>query len=130
VLAEEGYEVTVEKTDDGGLSRAKADLFDVVVTDLKLSGLSGLELVRELHATRPRLAILMMTAQSSAIIFQFLNMTRRARCSSASDGRRKKFNASTNARGNGTSHRRKIQNAFRNAARQNFFPAPFSCNGI
>src|SRR5277367_1063862 len=35
VLAEEGYEVTVEKTDDGGLSRAKANLFDVVVTDLK-----------------------------------------------------------------------------------------------
>jgi nitrogen regulation protein NR(I) len=65
VLADEGYEVTVEKTGDAGLTRAKADSFDVVITDLKLPGLSGLELVRELHASRPRLPILMMTAHGT-----------------------------------------------------------------
>jgi nitrogen regulation protein NR(I) len=65
VLTEEGYEVTVEKTGDSGLSRAKADGFDLVVTDLKLPGLNGLELVRELHAARPRLPILMMTAHGT-----------------------------------------------------------------
>jgi nitrogen regulation protein NR(I) len=65
VLAEEGHEVTVEKTGDAGLSRAKADGFDLVVTDLKLPGLSGLELVRELHIARPRLPILMMTAHGT-----------------------------------------------------------------
>ncbi len=65
VLADEGYEVTVEKTGDAGLVRAKADAFDVVVTDLKLPGLNGLELVRELHVARPRLPILMMTAHGT-----------------------------------------------------------------
>jgi nitrogen regulation protein NR(I) len=65
VLAEEGYEVVVEQTGNGGLARAKSDEFDVVVTDLKLPGISGLELVRELHAARPRLPILMMTAHGT-----------------------------------------------------------------
>ena len=50
---------------DAGLARAKDNGFDVVVTDLKLPGLSGLELVRELHAARPRLPILMMTAHGT-----------------------------------------------------------------
>jgi nitrogen regulation protein NR(I) len=65
VLAEEGYEVVVETTGDGGLSRATTGSFDAVVTDLKLPGLNGLELVRELHAARPRLPILMMTAHGT-----------------------------------------------------------------
>jgi len=65
VLADEGYEAAVEMTGDAGLARAKTDSFDVVVTDLKLPGLNGLELVRELHAARPRLPILMMTAHGT-----------------------------------------------------------------
>ncbi|HUB86846.1 MAG TPA: sigma-54 dependent transcriptional regulator [Verrucomicrobiae bacterium] len=65
VLAGEGYEVSVEKTGDAGLACAKADSFDVVVTDLRLPGLGGLELVRELHAAQPRLPILMMTAHGT-----------------------------------------------------------------
>jgi nitrogen regulation protein NR(I) len=65
VLADEGYQVAVEKTGDGGLTRAKAGAFDVVITDLKLPGLNGLELVRELHVARPRLPILMMTAHGT-----------------------------------------------------------------
>jgi len=65
VLADEGYEVAVEKTGNAGLDRAKDNPFDAVITDLKLPGLSGLELVRELHAARPRLPILMMTAHGT-----------------------------------------------------------------
>ena len=65
VLAEEGYEVTVEKRGDDGLARALEIPFAAVVTDLKLPGLDGLELVRQLHAERPRLPILMMTAHGT-----------------------------------------------------------------
>jgi nitrogen regulation protein NR(I) len=65
VLADEGYAVSVETAGDAGLARAKAEAFDVVLTDLKLPGLNGLELVRELHAARPRLPILMMTAHGT-----------------------------------------------------------------
>lgn len=65
VLVEEGYEVAVEKAGDTGLARAQAEAFDVVLTDLKMPGLTGLELVRELHRSRPRLPILMMTAHGT-----------------------------------------------------------------
>ena len=65
VLAEEGCVVQVERRGDTGLERAKDSAFDIVITDLKLPGLNGLELVRELHAARPRLPILMMTAHGT-----------------------------------------------------------------
>ena len=65
VLADEHYDVAVEQTGDGGLARATTEAFDVVVTDLKLPGLNGLELVRQLHVARPRLPILMMTAHGT-----------------------------------------------------------------
>jgi nitrogen regulation protein NR(I) len=65
LLADEGYEVIVETNGATGLTRARDDTFDVVITDLKLPGLNGLELVRELHTARPRLPILMMTAHGT-----------------------------------------------------------------
>jgi nitrogen regulation protein NR(I) len=65
VLADEGHEVLVEKRGDAGLAHARNAPFDIVITDMKLPGLNGLELVRELHAARPRLPILMMTAHGT-----------------------------------------------------------------
>ena len=38
----------------------------MVVTDLKLPGLDGLELVRQLHAAQPRLPIILMTAHGTS----------------------------------------------------------------
>src|SRR6185312_6873088 len=65
VLTGENYDVTIEKSGDAGLASAQAGAFDVVITDLKLPGIDGLELVRQLHAARPRLPILMMTAHGT-----------------------------------------------------------------
>jgi len=62
VLTGEGHEVTIEKRGDDGLALAVKDLFNVVITDLRLPGLSGLELIRELHTARPRLPIILITA--------------------------------------------------------------------
>jgi DNA-binding NtrC family response regulator len=62
VLVEEGHEVAVQQRGDDGLARAAADVFNVVITDLKLPGLNGLELVRQLHAAQPRLPIILITA--------------------------------------------------------------------
>ncbi len=55
VLAAEGHEVAVERRGDDGLARAVKDAFNLVITDLKLPGLNGLDLVRQLHAAKPRL---------------------------------------------------------------------------
>ncbi|MBI4664233.1 MAG: sigma-54-dependent Fis family transcriptional regulator, partial [Verrucomicrobia bacterium] len=61
-LQAEGYEVAVANRGDTGLAQAKAQPYDVVITDLKMPGLSGLELVEQLHASKPKLPILLMTA--------------------------------------------------------------------
>src|SRR4051812_27840483 len=65
LLTEEGHQVVVEKRGDTGLALARRDGFDVVVTDMKLPGLNGLELIRELHAASPRLPIILMTAHGT-----------------------------------------------------------------
>jgi len=65
VLAEEGYEVLVETRGDAGLKRGREQDLDVILTDMRLPGLDGLDLVRELHATRPRLPIILMTAHGT-----------------------------------------------------------------
>jgi nitrogen regulation protein NR(I) len=65
VLTEESFEVVVETRGDAGLNRAREVDFDVVITDWKLPGLSGLEIVRELHLARPRLPIILVTAHGT-----------------------------------------------------------------
>src|SRR5262245_4221323 len=65
LLASEGHEVAVEMRGDDGLARASKEAFDVVLSDLKLPGLSGLDLVRELHSAKPRLPVILMTAHGT-----------------------------------------------------------------
>ncbi len=65
VLADEGFTVTLCVRGDDGLRRAGQDEFDVVLTDLRLPGLGGLELVRQLHESHPRLPVLLMTAHGN-----------------------------------------------------------------
>src|SRR5580765_5112121 len=68
VLTEDGFKVTVCNRGDEGLRRANKDEFDVVLTDLRLPGLGGLELVRQLHETQPRLPVVLMTAHGTVEI--------------------------------------------------------------
>ena len=65
VLADESYDVTTTTRGDDGLGLAEARVFDVVITDLKLPGLDGMELIRRLHAAKPRLPIILMTAHGT-----------------------------------------------------------------
>jgi nitrogen regulation protein NR(I) len=62
VLVEEGHEVVPCQRGDDGLALAAASSFNVVITDLKLPGLNGLELVRRLRDSQPRLPIILVTA--------------------------------------------------------------------
>jgi DNA-binding NtrC family response regulator len=65
VLAEEGHEVLVETRGDTGLARARDRSWDVVITDMRLPGLGGLEVIRELHAAKPRLPIILITGHGT-----------------------------------------------------------------
>jgi nitrogen regulation protein NR(I) len=65
VLREDGFEVTVSNRGDEGLRLSNHDQYDVILTDLRLPGLGGLELVRQLHDTQPRLPVVLMTAHGT-----------------------------------------------------------------
>src|SRR5688500_2223464 len=65
VMRAEGYEITTLDRGDIGLERAQEGDFDIVITDLKLPGLDGLELVKRLHEARPKLPIILITAHGS-----------------------------------------------------------------
>ena len=62
VLVDEGHSVVVESRGDEGLAHATREPFNLVITDLRLPGLNGLELVRQLHQAKPRLPIILITA--------------------------------------------------------------------
>ncbi len=62
VLQEEGHEVVVKTRGDEGYIYASTQPVNVVITDLRLPGLSGLELIRRLRAVQPRLPVILVTA--------------------------------------------------------------------
>ena len=65
VMQRDGYEVTLLARGDEGLTAGLNEAFDVVITDLKLPGLDGLQLVRELHQAKPKLPIVLITAHGT-----------------------------------------------------------------
>jgi nitrogen regulation protein NR(I) len=65
VLEDGGFIVTHSARGDDGLRRASDTAFDAVLTDLRLPGLGGLDLVRQLHETQPRLPVVLMTAHGT-----------------------------------------------------------------
>ena len=63
-LEAEGYTVVAADNGRDGLALASAEQWDLVVLDLLLPGLSGLQVLRELHRVRPRLPVLILSARS------------------------------------------------------------------
>ena len=64
-LASEGYDVDLALRGDTGLAQASSGSFDAVVSDLKMPGLSGLEVVERLHRSKPKLPIILITAHGT-----------------------------------------------------------------
>ena len=62
-LQTSGYEVELAGTAEEGL--ALAERADLVLTDLRLPGMSGLDFLEKMHALRPGLPVVMMTAFGS-----------------------------------------------------------------
>jgi DNA-binding response OmpR family regulator len=64
VLERAGYEVVGEGDANAALDLVEAEAFDLVVTDVVMPGLSGVELLNELRDRRPDLPVLLMTGGS------------------------------------------------------------------
>src|SRR6266849_1192633 len=62
LLKSQGYIVTLCHRGDEGFERASGEDFDVVITDFRLPGGDGLDVIRRLHAEKPRLPMVFLTA--------------------------------------------------------------------
>jgi DNA-binding NtrC family response regulator len=62
VLEAEGYDVLVRRRGDEGLAVATTEPINVVITDLRLPGINGIELTQRLRVARPHLPVVLVTA--------------------------------------------------------------------
>jgi DNA-binding NtrC family response regulator len=62
LFGKEGYEVETAESGEEALAKVKAGLFHVIITDLSMQGMSGLDLMRSVRQLDPGCAVLMITA--------------------------------------------------------------------
>ena len=65
ILESEGYETTAAGNGRQALQAARSQPFDVVLTDLKMPDMNGIELLTELLASQPGLCVTLMTAHGT-----------------------------------------------------------------
>jgi two-component system response regulator PilR (NtrC family) len=66
LLEREGYDVTVAGSADEALRLMESALFDLVLSDVNMPGLSGIDLLARIKQISPETAVLMLTAFSTA----------------------------------------------------------------
>ena len=64
-LAAEGYNVATAASGEEALSRFAEQDFDVIVTDIVMPGLNGLELLERSRVLNPRASVIVMTAYAA-----------------------------------------------------------------
>src|ERR671911_440944 len=65
ILTEEGYEVTTASSGEAAIKFAKDRRFDLALTDLKMTGMDGIELLQHLLAFDSSIIVILLTAHGS-----------------------------------------------------------------
>jgi DNA-binding NtrC family response regulator len=60
-----GFNVEVAQNGPEAIEKIEKDVFDLVLTDLKMPGMDGLELLKNIKGTRPEVMVILMTAYGS-----------------------------------------------------------------
>ncbi len=61
-LTSEGYDVEVASSGDVGIAKSKEKHFDVILTDLKMPDISGMDVLTQVKENDPETAVIVMTA--------------------------------------------------------------------
>jgi DNA-binding NtrC family response regulator len=64
-LERDGYAIETAASGEEGLARMKDTRFDILLVDIKMEGMSGLDVLREVKATDTDVAVVMITAYGS-----------------------------------------------------------------
>lgn len=65
ILSSEGYDVTLASSGEAALKIAKERRFDLALTDLKMTGMDGIELLQRLLAQDSSIIVILLTAHGS-----------------------------------------------------------------
>ena len=65
VLGQEGYEVTVAESGEEALKSFRKDPYPLVLTDIRMGGMSGMELLEEIRGIHSETQVIIMTSYAS-----------------------------------------------------------------
>jgi DNA-binding NtrC family response regulator len=65
ILENEGYEVETYINSQNALERIRQQPFDLVITDLKMENVSGMDILREVNKLYPQTKVIMLTAYAT-----------------------------------------------------------------
>jgi DNA-binding NtrC family response regulator len=65
VFEKEGYQVTACKDGESGLAEMQKQEFDLVLTDLRMPGIDGMDVLRHIRETTPEVPVIMITGHAS-----------------------------------------------------------------
>src|ERR671933_1754691 len=65
ILSAEGYDVTTAASGEAALKLARERRYDLVLTDLKMTGIDGIELLQRLLAFDSSIIVILLTAHGS-----------------------------------------------------------------
>jgi DNA-binding NtrC family response regulator len=65
LLHMQGYQVSIAGTGEEALTRIAQQEFDVVVSDIRMPGLNGLDVLERSRVLKPRLAVILMTGHAT-----------------------------------------------------------------
>ena len=65
VFEKEGYQVTACKDGESGLAEMQKQEFDLVLTDLRMPGIDGMDVLRYMRETTPETPVIMITGHAS-----------------------------------------------------------------
>ena len=65
VLSEEGYRVTTTQKPQDGVALLQKDTFDLVITDLRMPKMNGMEILQAVKSVSPAMPVILITAYST-----------------------------------------------------------------
>jgi DNA-binding NtrC family response regulator len=65
ILEAEGYEVETFTDSESALQRIRSVQFDLVITDLKMEHISGMDILKEVNKLYPQTRVIMLTAYAT-----------------------------------------------------------------
>lgn len=76
VLRNAGFSVTVARDGEMGLAAFEADRPNIVITDIELPKVDGLEVIRSIQAREPGFPIIALTGGSQTGMYSYLDQAR------------------------------------------------------